>query len=388
MNSSFHGETLAVRGGEHYDAETGALAPALVRTKTYRQQFGIKAQWEYSRGQNPTRAHLEEKLAALEGGGYATVFASGLAAETMLFLTLPANSNIVIPKEVYGGTLRLLKNVFLPYGITYTHADFSIEESLPKAITSQTKYLFIESLTNPSLTPIDLSLVQKVAEKTGTPFIADMTFTPPCTTRAFDYSAYAVVHSLSKYLSGHNDVLGGAVITQDTSLHQRLQFLQKTVGAVLSPDECYRTIQGIKTLPMRWKQISESAQTAAEFLSTHPKIKRTLYPGLPQHQGHEIAKQQCHNSYGGVLSFELATEKEKSIGNFVQAVQESGVITYAESLASPETLLAYPYTMSHGSLSDQEKQALGISRSFFRLSIGFEHPRDIIKSLEEGLREI
>ncbi len=386
--NSYHSETLAVRGGEKPDSLTGALAPSLVRTKTYRQQFGVKSKWEYSRGQNPTRAHLEEKLAALEGSGFATAFASGLAAETMLFLTLPVNSNIVIPKEVYGGTLRLLKNVFVPYTISYTQADFSKEKSLRKAVAPNTRYFFIESLTNPSLVPIDLSLVQHVSQTTGIPFIADVTFTPPCTTRAFDYNAYAVVHSLSKYLSGHNDVLGGAVITQDRSLHERLQFLQKTVGAVLSPDECYRCIQGIKTLPLRWKQSSESAQTIAEHLSIHSKIQRVLYPGLPQHPGHNIARKQMRNGYGGVLSFELATEQPEKVAAFVEKAQVSGVITYAESLASPETLLAYPYTMSHGSLSSDEKQALGISRSFFRFSIGFEHPSDIISALEEGLAQV
>ncbi len=388
MNPAIHAETLAVHGGEYLDSITGSLAPTLVRTKTYKQKFGVKSKWEYSRGQNPTRSHLEDKLAALEGGGYATAFASGLAAETMLFLTLKPGDNIVIPREVYGGTLRLLKNVFLPYGITHTQADFSTEKSIRQAITPNTKYFFIESLTNPSLTSIDLSLIQHVSQTTGIPFIADMTFTPPCATQAFDYGAHAIVHSLSKYLSGHNDVLGGAVITQDKSLHERLQFLQKTVGAVLSPDECYRTIQGIKTLPLRWKQSSESAQTIAEHLISHSKIQRVLYPGLYQHKGHDIAKKQIHNGYGGVLSFELANEQPEKLATFVEKAQASGVITYAESLASPETLLAYPYTMSHGSLTDDEKKDLGISRSFFRLSVGFEHSQDIISALEEGLKQI
>jgi len=388
MNSTIRAETLFVHAGECPDSVTGALAPTLIRTKTYKQQFGIKSKWEYSRGQNPTRTNLEEKLAALEGGGYATAFASGLAAEAMLFLTLNPGDNIVIPREVYGGTLRLLKNVFTPYNISYTQCDFSSEKSIKKVITAKTKYFFIESLTNPSLTPIDLPLVQRVSQKAHIPFIADMTFTPPCATRAFDYGAHAIVHSLSKYLSGHNDVLGGAIITQDNSLHGRLKFLQKTVGAVLSPDECYRCIQGIKTLPLRWKQSSESAQKIAEYLSTHKKIKRVLYPGLPQHRGHDIARKQIQNGYGGVLSFELKNERSERVATFVKHAQASGVITYAESLASPETLLAYPYTMSHGSLTDDEKKDIGISRSFFRLSVGFEHFRDILGALEEGLKRI
>lgn len=179
--------TLFVHGGEHPDPLTGALAPVLIRSKTYKQpEFGKKAKWEYARGQNPTRSLLEEKLAALEGKGYATVFSSGLAAETMLFLTLSPSDHLLIPKEVYGGTLRLLNNIFVPYGVTYSQIDFSSEKDIKQSITSNTKYMFIEALTNPSLNVIDLSLVRKVSEKTSIPFIADMTFSPPCSTRAFE----------------------------------------------------------------------------------------------------------------------------------------------------------------------------------------------------------
>ncbi|MBI3334609.1 PLP-dependent transferase, partial [Candidatus Pacearchaeota archaeon] len=234
-------------------------------------------------------------------------------------------------------------------------------------------------------TPIDLSLVQRFSEKRGIPFIADMTFCPPCTTQAFDYNAYAIIHSLSKYLSGHNDVLGGAIITKDEKLHQRLHLLQKTIGAVLSPDECYRTIQGIKTLHLRWKRVSENAEQVASYLSQHPKVKKVWYPSL--HKEHEsFLSQQFKKGYGGVVSFELLERLSHPVSSFVAGVQESKVITYAESLASPETLLAYPYTMSHGSLSAEEKQALGITEHFFRLSVGFEGAEDIISSLKNGLR--
>ncbi len=378
--------TLFVHAGEKPDPLTGALAPPLVRTKTYKQpEFGVKAAWEYSRGQNPTRAILQEKLAALEGGGDALACSSGLASETLFFLTLSPGDHLVLPHEVYGGTLRLLKTVFAPYGVTFSQTSFTSRDSILKAVTAKTKYFFIEALTNPSLTPIDLSLVHDVSQETGIPYVADMTFTPPCTTRAFDFGATVVIQSISKYLAGHNDVLGGAVITRDLRLFEKLSLLQRTVGPILSPDECYRAIQGIKTLHLRWKRISESAMTIASFLQQHPLISRVCYPGLASHSGHSMAAKQMHNGFGGVISFELAHSASPNLKAFVDEIQKRGIITYGESLASPETLLAYPYTMSHGSLSDDEKRFLGISPTFFRLSIGFEAPEDIIIELKRGL---
>ena len=344
MNTS----TLFVHAGERPDPLTGALAPPLIRTKTYKQpEFGKKAHWEYARGQNPTRHILQEKLAAIEGGGDAVACASGLAAETLFFLTLAPGDHLVLPHEVYGGTLRLLKTVFAKYGISFTQTDFSTRESILKAVTTKTKYLFIEALTNPSLTPIDLALVQSVSRETGIPFVADMTFTPPCTTRAFEYGAHAVIQSISKYLAGHNDVLGGAVITRDLQLYEKLSLLQRTVGPVLSPDECYRAIQGIKTIELRWKRVSESALKVASFLETHHLVERVLYPGLVSHRGHEVASRQMHSGFGGVISFELSPSTFDNLKSFVDEVQKQGVITYGESLASPETLLAYPPTMNH-----------------------------------------
>src|SRR3989338_2368463 len=337
-------DTLLIHGGESPDPITGAVAPPLIRTKTFRQpEFGKKAEWEYGRAQNPTRHILEEKLAAIEGGGKAVAFSSGLAAETMLFLTLSPRDHLILPKEVYGGTLRLLNTVFVPYGITYTQIDFSSPDEVRGAIKEKTKYFFIEALTNPSLTPIDLAALQKISQEKGIPIAADMTFCPPCSTRAFDY------------------------------------------GAEVSPDECYRAIQGIKTLSIRWQRMSESALKIAKFLGNHKKIRRILYPGLENHQGHKIAKKQMKNGFGAVISFELIPNSEKEIKKFVDKIQENGLIIYGESLASPETLLAYPYTMSHGALSPEEKEKIGITKSFFRLSIGLENADDLIKELKAGL---
>src|SRR3989338_2436822 len=379
-------DTLLIHGGESPDPITGAVAPPLIRTKTFRQpEFGKKAEWEYGRAQNPTRHILEEKLAAIEGGGKAVAFSSGLAAETMLFLTLSPRDHLILPKEVYGGTLRLLNTVFVPYGITYTQIDFSSPDEVRGAIKEKTKYFFIEALTNPSLTPIDLAALQKISQEKVIPIAADMTFCPPCSTRAFDYGADVIIQSISKYLSGHNDVLGGALITKNEHIYEELKLLQKAIGAGLSPDECYRAIQGIKTLSIRWQRMSESALKIAKFLGNHMKIRRILYPGLENHQGHKIAKKQMKNGFGAVISFELIPNSEKEIKKFVDKIQENGLIIYGESLASPEILLAYPYTMSHGALSPEEKEKIGITKSFFRLSIGLENADDLIKELKAGL---
>ncbi|MDE1847027.1 MAG: PLP-dependent transferase, partial [Candidatus Micrarchaeota archaeon] len=290
-------DTDLVHAGESPDPLTGAVAPILVRTKTYSQKFGEKSKWQYSRGQNPTRSALEEKLAAIEGGGSATAFGSGLAAEAMLFMTLRPGDHIVIPDEVYGGTLRLLKHVIANFGISFSSSDFKTEKSIASSVKQNTKYLFVEALTNPSLNSIDLSLVRDVSNKLCVPYAADMTFTPPCATRAYDYGAEAIVHSISKYIAGHNDVIGGSVATRNVKLDESLKFLQRSVGAILSPDECYRAIQGVKTLKVRWEAVSRSAQKIAEELCGHQKISRVLYPGLDSHPTHDIAKKQIKNGF-------------------------------------------------------------------------------------------
>ncbi|MEI6731535.1 MAG: PLP-dependent aspartate aminotransferase family protein [archaeon] len=380
-------ETQFIHGGESPDPLTGAVAPTLVRSKTYRQEFGKKAEFQYARGNNPTRKILENKLASIEGKGYATVFSSGLGAETMFFLTLNPGDHIIIPEEVYGGTQRLL-NFLKKFNIVFSTSSFESRNEILSKVRSNTKYFFIEPLSNPSLKVIDLRLIKKISEETSIPFVADMTFTPPCATLAFDYGAETIIHSLSKYMSGHNDVLGGAIITKNLALHEKLQFLQKTIGAVLSPDECYRIIQGIKTLNIRWKETSNNAYVISKYLSNNNQVKRTLYPGLKTDPHHSLAKSQIKNGFGSVVSFELKETNLDRIKTFIEVIQERGNIIYGESLASPETLIAYPFTMSHASLSVEEKIKIGVTQSFFRISLGLESPMDILEDLERGFRAI
>lgn len=406
--------TLLVHAGEKPDPITGAVAPVLVRSKTYRQsKFGVEAEYQYSRGKNPTRAILEEKLAALERDGaagantsetYATVFSSGNAAVAMLLLTLKPGDHIVFCKEVYGGTYRLAERVFKKFGISASYVDFGyygngdeksvqasrllVKERVLAAINGNTRYIFVETVSNPSLHVTDLHLVDEISKESGVPYIVDATFSPPCSIHPFEYGAETIVHSLSKYCAGHNDVLAGAIITKNKVLHAELQFLQRTFGAILSPDECYRVIQGIKTLELRWGRVSGTAQKVAEYLSAHPRVRTVLYPGLPGHPGHLVSKKQFKGGFGAVVSFVLKTDLPHAIKKFVEGTERSGIIIYGESLASPESILAYPAFMSHKALPKEEREALGITDSFFRFSVGFEDAADIIAGLEDGFRAI
>lgn len=378
--------TKLIHSGEAPDKNTGAVAPILVRSKTFAQQeFGVESEFQYSRGKNPTRVKLEEKLSALEGDGQATVFSSGVAAEATFFLTLDPGDHVLCCQEIYGGTFRLLDQFLSRFGIACSFVDFGSEQSIRAGITPRTKYFFVETPTNPSLHIIDLDLVRRVSQKTGIPYVVDATFSPPCSTRPFEYGAETVIHSLSKYIAGHNDVIGGAVITKNKELHEKLGFLHRTIGAILSPDECYRVLQEVKTLDLRWRRVSETALKVAQFLEKNKKVEKVLYPGLDSHPGHIIAKKQTEGGYGAVISFVLKNKKFNSLKNFVNTITKKTTIVYGESLASPETILAYPPLMSHKSLPKDVRESLGINDGFFRLSVGFEDSEDIINEIQKAL---
>jgi cystathionine beta-lyase/cystathionine gamma-synthase len=385
QNSTSGFATKLIHAGEAPDPITGAIAPVLVRTKTFRQpEFGVESAWQYSRGKNPTRTILEEKLASLVGGGKATVFGSGDAATTMLLLTFKPGDHIIACEELYGGTVRLLDQLFANFGIETTYLNVHDEQAVREAQRPGTKAVLVESPTNPKLGIIDLGKVGELAHSLGLKFITDLTFAPPCTTDPYEYGADVIIYSLSKYFAGHNDVIGGAIVTRDEELDARLRWLQWSVGACLSPDECYRVIQEIKTLNLRWQRVSSSALEIAKHLQGKPEIAKIYYAGLKTHEDHEIAARQMKNGFGAALSFRLRANDKELLKQFVDKVQSSGVIVFAESLASPETILAHPATMSHRSLTPERRKQLGISDGFFRLSVGFEEPADIIGALEEG----
>ena len=378
--------TKLVHGGEKPDPQTGAIAPILVRTKTFQQPvFGVESKWQYSRGQNPTRSILERKLEALVGAGQAAVFASGDAATTMFLLTLKPGDHIVCCQELYGGTIRLLDQLFADFGIKTSYVDVEDLKAVKAVQTDRTVAIWVESPTNPKLRVIDLNRVGKITRQLKLRFIVDLTFAPPCTTDPFECGAETVIYSLSKYFAGHNDVIGGAIVTKNQELYDRLVWLQWSVGAVLSPDECYRVIQELKTLELRWQRVSCSAQRVAEYLAEHPQIEQVYYPGLPNHPGHKIIKSQMKHGFGSVLSFDLGSHDLELIGQFIGNLKDSGLVMFAESLSSPETILAHPATMSHRSLTQKQRDDLGIGNNLFRLSIGFEDADDIIAVLTEAL---
>jgi len=381
--------TNLVHGSEKPDAQFGAVAPILVRSKTYQQpEFGADSKWKYARGTNPTRVALQDKLESVEGEGQATVFSSGLAAMTCLLLTLSPGDHILFSTEIYGGSYRLLDQVFNNFGLTFSFADFHDKAGVLRAITPTTKYLFIETPSNPSLHIVDLEIAGQISRESGVPLLVDGTFAPPVTTKAFDYGADTVLYSLSKYFSGHNDVIGGAILTKNPALHERLKWMHGAVGAILSPDECYRVLQGLKTLHLRWERVSQTAQRVASYLSTHAAIKRALYPGLASHPHHEAAKRQMQNGFGGVVAFETHCHEQDKLKNFVDELQSRGTIVYAESLASPETILSYPLHMSHRAVPPEDLKNLQINAGFFRLSLGFEDADDLIEDLRRGLSEL
>lgn len=378
--------TTLIHGGEAPDLQTGAIAPVLIRSKTFKQPvFGQEAKWQYSRGKNPTRSILERKLESLLPGGKATVFGSGDAATAMFLLTLKPGDHIICCSELYGGTIRLFDQLFADFGISTTYVDVNNEQAVISAKTDDTVAIWVESPTNPKLGIIDLANIGKLAKQLNIRFIADLTFAPPCTTNPFEYGVETVIYSLSKYFGGHNDVIGGAVVTQNQAVYDRLCWLQWSVGAVLSPDECYRLIQEIKTLEIRWVRVSQTAQKLAEYLNEQASVKKVYYPGLAGHKGANIASKQMKNGFGSVVSFDLVTKNELEIKKFVNDLQETGIVVFAESLSSPETILSHPASMSHRSLTQEQRNALGIDTNFFRLSVGFEDPKDIIEALNSCL---
>ena len=379
--------TKLIHGGESPDPLTGAVAPILVRSKTFQQpEFGVESKWQYSRGKNPTRSILERKLESLLGEGHATVFGSGDAATSMFLLTLNPGDHIICCKELYGGTIRLFDQLFKNFGIETSYVDVENINEVKKVKTDKTVAIWVESPTNPKLGVISLNKVGEISKLLGLRLIADLTFAPPCTTNPFDYGVETVIYSLSKYFAGHNDVIGGAIITKNVALYERLVWLQWSVGAVLSPDECYRVIQELKTLELRWARVSETAQNIAEYLTDHNAIKKVYYPGLTTHPGHKIIKEQMKNGFGSALSFDLHNSDLEVISLFVKNLIDSGLIIYGESLSSPESILAHPASMSHRSLTNEQRENLGIHNNFFRLSVGFESLEDIKAALDNALR--
>lgn len=377
--------TRTIHAGQPSEPGTGSLIAPIFQTSTYEQdQPGVHRGFDYSRTNNPTRARLEAVLADLEGVRHAAVFASGLAAENaVLQAYLKPGDEILIPQDVYGGTYRLLTKVYAPAGCVIRQVDVSDLASFKTALSDRTRLVWIESPTNPRLLVYDIAAICAAAHVRGALVVVDNTFATPFFQQPFELGADIVVHSVTKYLAGHSDLIQGAVLGRDAAVFEPVKFLQNATGAVPSPFDCWLTLRGLKTLELRMERHALNAETIAHALRAHPLVTAVYFPGLPEHPGHHIARRQM-TGFGGMVSFELAG----SVDEVVSFVSSRRFFALGESLGGVKSLLCHPARMTHASIPAETRQALGLSDTLIRLSPGCEHPRDLVADLLEGLNAL
>ena len=374
-------ETKAIHEGQQPDPQTGAAIVPIYMTSTYQQEaIGQHKGYEYSRTGNPTRTALESALAAIENGKFGLAFASGLAATTTVLSLLKSGDHIIAGDDLYGGTYRLLEKVVQNWGIATTYVDVDEIEGFEPAIQSNTKLIWIETPTNPLLKIVDIERIAKVAKKNNLILVVDNTFASPYFQRPLELGADVVVHSTTKYLGGHSDIIGGAAIASNDQLYQQLKFYQNAIGAVPSPFDSWLVLRGIKTLAVRMREHQKNALYLAEFLEKHPKVERIYYPGLPTHAQHDLAKTQM-SGFGGMMSLEL----KGGFGEVERFASRLKLFLLAESLGGVESLLCYPAKMTHGALPEEERLKRGIKDNLVRLSVGIENAEDLKKDLENAL---
>ncbi len=373
--------TLAIHAGQPADATTGAVNFPLYLSSTYAQSgLGEHKGYTYSRVANPTRHALESCLTELEGGVAAHAFASGMAAIQAVLLRLKAGDHIVCARNVYGGTARLLEGVMSRFGLTHTYADTTDVRAIERVWQPNTRYLWVETPSNPCLEITDIKAMAALAHARGALLVADNTFMTPYGQRPLEWGADLVVHSTTKYLNGHSDGLGGAVIAVNSELGDEIGAVLKSAGGILSPFECFLVQRGIKTLAVRMEQHSANALELAQWLATHPRVKRVYYPGLASHPRRKLAQRQMR-IFGGMLAIE--TESPRHARAMVKRLR---LCTFGESLGGVETLVSHPATMSHFGLSQPRKQEAGVTDSLLRISVGLEDAADIKADLEQALR--
>jgi cystathionine gamma-lyase len=383
-NSFSHGfATRAIHGDQHPDPTTGAVIPPIYATSTFVQASpGKHTGWEYSRSGNPTRAAFEAAIANLEGGIRGFAFASGLAAEAAILELLDHGSHVVASSDLYGGTWRLFHRVReRSANLSVTHVDGSDMKAIEAAITPKTKMIWVETPGNPLLKVADLAAIAKLAKARGLLTVADNTFASPAVQRPIEFGIDIVVHSVTKYVGGHSDLVGGAaVVGASTDLADKLGFLQNATGGILDPFSSFLAHRGLKTLPLRAKQHAANALAVAKFLEDHPKVGRVYYPGLDDHPQHAIVKRQMASG-GGMLSFEHAG----TAADTIKALERLKLFALAESLGGIESLISHPWTMSHGSVPEDIRKDLGITPQLVRVSAGIEDADDLIEDLSQAL---
>jgi cystathionine beta-lyase/cystathionine gamma-synthase len=374
--------TRTIHAAQPSEPGTGSLVAPIFQTSTYEQEApGVHQGFDYSRTNNPTRARLEAVLADLEGVSHAAVFASGLAAENaVLQAYLKPGDEIVIPQDVYGGTYRLLTRVFQPLGCTVRQVDVADAAALQAAFNRRTTLVWIESPTNPRLLVCDIAAICRAAHDAGALVVVDNTFATPVFQQPFALGADIVVHSVTKYLAGHSDLIQGAVLARDAAVFEPIKFLQNATGAVPAPFDCWLTLRGLKTLELRVQRHAENAAAIAEALERHPLARRVYYPGLAAHPGADIARRQMAG-FGGMVSFEL----DGTVDETVAFVSSRRFFALGESLGGVKSLICHPSRMTHASIPAADRAALGLSDTLIRLSPGCEHRKDLIADLMEGL---
>ncbi|HET9596734.1 MAG TPA: cystathionine gamma-synthase [Anaeromyxobacteraceae bacterium] len=372
--------TQAIHAGQRPDPTTGAVMTPVYFTSTYVQSSpGVHKGYEYSRTQNPTRDALQGCLAALEGARHALAFASGLAATDALLHLLDAGDHVLASDDVYGGTFRICDKVHRRHGLEFSWVDMSDPANVERGLRKNTKLVWIESPTNPMLKIVDLAAVAKLARAAGARTVVDNTFATPFFQRPLEHGIDVVAHSTTKYLNGHSDVVGGAIMTSDDALHDRLKFLQNAVGGVPGPMDAFLVLRGLKTLHVRMERHAANALHVARFLEAHPQVERVTYPGLPSHPQHALARRQMSGS-GGMLTFVLRGGLPAARA-FLESVR---LFALAESLGGVESLIEHPAIMTHASVPKETREALGIADGFIRISCGIEDVDDLVADLERG----
>lgn len=375
--------TTAIHVGQEPDPLTGAVAVPIYPTSTYvQQEIGKNKGYEYARVSNPTRDRLETNLAALEGGIASRVFGSGMAAINAITSMLKAGDHVVAGHNLYGGTPRLFNQVLANFGLTFTYVDTSDLKKVEGAFKKNTRLLFLETPTNPLMELCDLRAITEISHRHGVEVVVDNTFTSPYFQRPIEFGADMVVHSTTKFLNGHSDGLGGVVVCTKPEQAEKLAFLQKCAGAILSPFECWLILRGVKTLAVRMEQHDRSGRKVAEYLSRHKKVKKVFYPGLPDHPQHELATRQM-TGFGSMITFETG-----SLKNANSMLRKVRVCSLAESLGGVETLISHPATMTHAGIGEEGRRKIGITDGMVRISVGIEDVEDILADLEQSLAAI
>lgn len=383
MTKTLHFNTLAIHARQHPEETSGAVMPPIFQTSTYAQEApGINKGHEYARVTNPTRTALENLLAGLEDATDCAAYASGLAAMDAILKMLRPGDEVISTNDLYGGSYRLFTKVFEPYGIRFHFINLNDAEELNRTLNDKTKMIWIETPTNPLLNIIDIRSITEIARRRGILTVVDNTFASPYLQQPLKLGADAVIHSTTKYLGGHSDLIGGALCTSHPDIIENMRFQTKATGAVPGPMDCYLALRGIKTLAVRMQRSCENASEIARFLRDHKDVGKVYYPGFEDHPGHETARQQMRD-FGGMLSFTLRDDRVETAQHFMS---QTRVFTLAESLGGVESLISHPASMTHGSIPAEVRRKSGLSDSLIRLSVGIEDVRDLIADLENALK--